>query len=208
MIVGPSSRNYRLHKKLLCHHSTFFDAAFNGDFQEGVSGQLKLPEEEAGAFDIFVHWLYKGSLPRVQYSTTPFSQPSKYLLVYAMGEKWFIPLRQDNVFDQLRCCWWIFYTCQSRSFVKTLYEATSPGCKLRQYFVKPFIFNALQTNNLATAEETLEGNGELAIDVAEEMFRKLSLTPGSDLHFPDTERLPLCEFHVHRPGIDCTQTGR
>lgn len=195
MIVGESSKKYRLHKKLLCYHSTFFAAAFNGNFQEGITGELKLPEDDAKAFDIFVHWLYSGSLPIYQSLREQLGEPFCWLLVYSMGEKWFIPRLQDMVCDHVRAS--MFFKCPSRTFLNCLYDVTSSGCKLRQYFVKKFIVWALK--NPSNANTTLEQNGDLAVDVAKEMFLRLSISPGGDSQFPDPNGFPLCDFHVHKP---------
>lgn len=53
---------YSIHKNLLCHHSPFFDRAFNGNFQEGVSQSMNLPEVEAEVFGLLVHWLYEHNI--------------------------------------------------------------------------------------------------------------------------------------------------
>lgn len=171
VLVGEVPKRYCLHKKLLCHHSTFFAAAFDGDFQEGTSSQLRLPEEEAGAFDIFVHGLYTGSLPRTWYGVHV-AKPSSCVSVYAMGEKWFIPRLQDDISCELRKRF-DGNECPPCSLFNKLYEATRPECKLRQYFVKKFVSCALDKGNLDISNSILEQNGEFAIDVAKETILKL-----------------------------------
>lgn len=184
MIVGPSSRNYRLHKRLLCHHSAFFDAAFNGEFQEGVSGQLSLLEEDADAFDLFVHWLYRGSLPHYDDLCTSLD----WFSLYTMGDKWFMPRLQDRVCVEMRK-YWCCHQFPGRLFLQNLYKTTSPGCKLRQYFVKKVIFYAMRGTDQATINDALEENAELAIDIAKEMLEKVRIIPGFDPEFP------------HHPGV-------
>lgn len=201
MLVGKVQRRYCLHKKLLCYYSTFFDAAFNGAFQESMSSQLKLPEEEAGVFDIFVHWLYRGSLPTC-WPGMSVATPSDCFSIYAMGEKWFIPRLQDEVCNRVRI-WFDDDELPSSSFFNLLYEATSPGCKLRQFFVKRLIYCALRKKEPDIINSILEQNGELAIDVAKETFLKLSVNVGPESGFQSPERVPACEFHVHGPTKIC-----
>lgn len=195
MIVGESSKKYHLHRKLLCFHSTFFAAAFFGNFLEGITSELKLPEDDAKAFDVFVHWLYRGSLPQSPDMQENSGDPFRYLLVYSMAEKWFLPRLQDAVCDQIRM--WTLLKCPSSAFFNNLYDITSSGCKLRQYFVKTFIFWAQKDPSIANT--ILEENGDLAVDVAKEMFLRLNISPGGNSEFPDPNSLPLCDFHVHRP---------
>jgi hypothetical protein len=40
--------------------STFFKAAIEGNFKEGVDQQVKMLEESEETFEHFVHWLYRG----------------------------------------------------------------------------------------------------------------------------------------------------
>ena len=47
-------------EKVLTHCSTFFAAALNGGFAEGISGSVNLPEESPAAFEMWVTWLYIG----------------------------------------------------------------------------------------------------------------------------------------------------
>jgi len=201
VLVGEVPKRYFLHKKLLCYYSTFFDAAFNGAFQESISGELKLPEEEARVFDVFVHWLYRGSLPLCWYGMSC-ATPSDCVSVYAMGEKWFIPRLQNDVCDRVRF-WFVADELPSSQFFNLLYEATSPGCKLRQFFVKLFIYIALRKIKPDVVNSILEQNGDLAIDVAKETFLKLSVKVGPQSGFRSPERLPACEFHVHGSKTIC-----
>ncbi|PQE12671.1 BTB POZ domain-containing protein [Rutstroemia sp. NJR-2017a BBW] len=64
IFVGPARRKFVLHKNLLCR-LPFFDYAFNGGFQETVTGSMDLPEDEPDIFSIFVHWVYRGSVPPI-----------------------------------------------------------------------------------------------------------------------------------------------
>lgn len=200
MIVGAAATRYALHEALLTYHSTFFfDLIYNEDWKRGRSGELRLPEEDAASFDLFVHWIYRGSFNHVDFSL---ARRYDYLSVYALGEKWSIPRLQDSVCDEMRKMW-LTHGLPESAFFRKLYQTTLPGCKLRQYFVKKFVFHALQKDRPANLDDTLEENGGLAIDVGKEMFKNLGITPGPDSDFPRPESLSLCIFHVHGPELGC-----
>jgi BTB/POZ domain len=56
--VGANQKPYVVHKSLLCQTSSFFRAAFEGDFREASENVVKLPEEREPVFKKFLHWLY------------------------------------------------------------------------------------------------------------------------------------------------------
>ena len=202
MLVGRAAKKYCLHKTLLCHHSTFFDAAFNGEFKEGKSGELRLPEETPDSFDLFVHWLYRGSF----FGLNDPERRYNYLSVYTMGVKWFIPELQDKVCDEMRTFWYM-YGIPDSFFFQELYKNTSPGCKLRQYFVKKFISYAIYEDHPANVNDILELNEELAVDVAKETFKNLSMTAKLESDLPRVELLSRCSFHIHGSDAGCHLAG-
>lgn len=62
LYVGPKRKEFGVHKSLLCKSSHFFDAALNGPYIEGQEGKMYLPEDDPGAFSLYVEWLYRGSI--------------------------------------------------------------------------------------------------------------------------------------------------
>ncbi|KAI9653892.1 MAG: hypothetical protein M1829_001118 [Trizodia sp. TS-e1964] len=60
VIFGANSHQFSLPIKLACVKSGFFRAACLGGFKESKEGVVRLPEESAGAFRIFVHFLNTG----------------------------------------------------------------------------------------------------------------------------------------------------
>ncbi|KAI4285630.1 MAG: hypothetical protein L6R38_000532, partial [Xanthoria sp. 2 TBL-2021] len=67
--VGPDNERFSIHKRLVCQFP-FFEAAFNGNFQESAAGILKLPEHDPAIFRFFVYWLYTGKLDGHHYPST------------------------------------------------------------------------------------------------------------------------------------------
>ncbi|KAA6407868.1 MAG: hypothetical protein FRX48_08219 [Lasallia pustulata] len=60
--VGQERIHYHLSLKLLSHHSSYFDKAFNGGFKEGATKRLDLPDEDIHAFNLLIQWIYSGQV--------------------------------------------------------------------------------------------------------------------------------------------------
>lgn len=60
--VGPEKTEFLIHKAFLCHYSPYFDRALNGQFIEGQTQAVDLPEENTEAFATFVDWVYTQKL--------------------------------------------------------------------------------------------------------------------------------------------------
>ncbi|MCJ1469512.1 hypothetical protein MMC07_008145 [Pseudocyphellaria aurata] len=58
--VGPDNTSFGIHRGLLCHHSSYFDRALNGNFREAVEGEVVLADEDPSLFARFNEWLYTG----------------------------------------------------------------------------------------------------------------------------------------------------
>ncbi len=56
-------RTFGIHKDLVCAKSPFFRAAFNGQWKESKEGAVELPEDDPDAFELWVNWIYKHTLP-------------------------------------------------------------------------------------------------------------------------------------------------
>lgn len=62
--VGTTKKHYCLPKLLLCHYSDFFDCCFNGEFIEGQTQKLNLPEDEVVDFEVLLEYMLYGNMPR------------------------------------------------------------------------------------------------------------------------------------------------
>lgn len=58
LLVGKSEKPFYIHLNLLCDASSFFRAAFTGDFKESSEEMMKLPEDDESIFSLFIDWLY------------------------------------------------------------------------------------------------------------------------------------------------------
>ncbi|KAL2074398.1 hypothetical protein VTL71DRAFT_8176 [Oculimacula yallundae] len=62
LLVGPSEVKLTAHKALLAFVSDFFDAALYGNFKEGQSSLIRLPEETPARIAAFLAWAYSGHI--------------------------------------------------------------------------------------------------------------------------------------------------
>ncbi|KAH4412453.1 hypothetical protein HBH92_112180 [Parastagonospora nodorum] len=61
--IGPYHLKYSVHKALLVYHSEYFHNALRDSWKEGKENLIVLEDVEPEPVNIFLHWLYTGSLP-------------------------------------------------------------------------------------------------------------------------------------------------
>lgn len=81
-----------VHKPLLCHYSTYYEAAIDGGFQEANYGHFNLGLNKVCA-EWFVRWFYSGQLYLLD-ATCPYIEELFQLCVFA-DEKDILALRRD-----------------------------------------------------------------------------------------------------------------
>ena len=58
IFVGMTKQPFYVHLDLLCDASSFFKAAFAGNFREASEKTMQLPDDRESTFKLFVDWLY------------------------------------------------------------------------------------------------------------------------------------------------------
>ncbi|KAF7922965.1 hypothetical protein EAE99_007156 [Botrytis elliptica] len=82
--IGKEKRKFTLHKQLLCESVEYFRGAFSvGGFQESHSSCMDMPEDDPEAFELFVHWLYRGEVRRA----TKCTDSVQFFQLYIFAEK-------------------------------------------------------------------------------------------------------------------------
>lgn len=56
--VGPGAAEFKLHRKLLCETSTFFNGILKWPCKETVDNVVYMPEDDEELFNAFVNWFY------------------------------------------------------------------------------------------------------------------------------------------------------
>lgn len=97
--VSPEKYPFYFHKGRLCQHSSFFEKAFHGSFEEATTGSMYLEEDGVDEFKLFEEWLYseKFSFPKDS------DNPSLLLVkVFCFAEKVGISALQNATLDAIR----------------------------------------------------------------------------------------------------------
>ena len=126
---GDAKKVWHLPGKLLKSNSTFFTAALDGGFAEGISKSITLVEEDPEIFQWFVVWLYGGFDPilEIYYETPDFFVP-----LWALGDRLGCPLIQDDVMRSLMK----FHDGYIEEVtLKQIYEESMAGSRLRRWAV-------------------------------------------------------------------------
>jgi hypothetical protein len=187
IFVSPKRKEYIVHKKLLCKKSEYFAKALQDGFKEGEENKLYQPDESAGAFDLFVRWIYTGTLSDLNGLNT-----TAYLELYVMADKMCLTVLKNEVMDRIRVnsSKWSLSADQ----VEYLYNNTQPNSLLRKlaahvaaYNIKKFaVLHGTSGNNKAVRGHLVKAvgrNGEFAVDMLFAMdhaFKKVDFNPLAD----------------------------
>ncbi|KAJ9646465.1 hypothetical protein H2199_002514 [Coniosporium tulheliwenetii] len=59
---GDNPKEFRAHRGVLTHSSSYFKAALSGHFKEGKDGEIDLPDDDPNVFEAFYYWLFTRQL--------------------------------------------------------------------------------------------------------------------------------------------------
>ena len=115
---------------------------------ESSSKAVNFPEDDPIAFDILVIWLSLGRGLINSYADCDES----YVRAWKLGDKLACPAFKDHVMFLLVEC---FERGEgiSTATIDLAYDGSSPGSKLRQFFVELFVWEKLQGHLAAEADE-------------------------------------------------------
>ncbi|KAA8620119.1 BTB domain containing protein [Pyrenophora tritici-repentis] len=82
--VGRNGKEYTLHTELLKQHSGYFRGALSHDWKETVDGIIPLTDVETDLFDMFVDWIYQGTI------STPFDKTGPLIKVKMRHQCYFL----------------------------------------------------------------------------------------------------------------------
>jgi hypothetical protein len=57
-VGSKPSKDFFVHKDVLCNHSPFFKGAVSGEWKEGKASLVHLPEDDQEIFSLYCSWLY------------------------------------------------------------------------------------------------------------------------------------------------------
>lgn len=97
--VGPKQYPFYLHKGRLCQHSSFFEKAFHGSFEEATTGSMYLEEDGVEEFIVFEKWLYSQKLGDLK---EPADASLLLVKLFCFADKVGISELQNAVLDAIR----------------------------------------------------------------------------------------------------------
>lgn len=89
------AKTFLVHKEFLCYYSPFFDAAFNGGFEEGLALEMDFSDVSSEVFDAFVNWIY-GQNVVVDSETAPGLQLVLLIDLWILGDRFMAPKLQNQ----------------------------------------------------------------------------------------------------------------
>lgn len=201
--MGREKEDFCIHKGLISHHSTFFHAAFNGPFQEGMSGVVELPEEKSKTFEIVHAWLYSKQLTQNIDGEDVACTSSNAVMVYFFGDKYGMPglcnAAVDRVIQRYEK-----NGMRPQNFCK-IYENTVAGSPLRRLLVA--IYTLIPSNTGAMLDKCSVRSlacPEFLLDVSKALSSAVcNLTPPTASN--NRRIADPCQYHQHAEGeANCT----
>ena len=161
---GDAKKVWHLPEKLLMSNSTFFTAALQGGFAEGLSKNVKLPQEDAEIFKYFVEWLYVG------YDQAAAFEPEFLVHLWTLGDRLGCSLMQNDAMRKL-----IAYEYDDHIEEVTLnqiYELSAPKSKIRRLAIDKCLYHIRQDcpgrhENRCTFLRFVKDNEDFAQQLAE-----------------------------------------
>lgn len=135
LLIGPatSPKKFVVHKSFACYYSPVLKEAFNGEFMGGQTQTYKLEDTTAGAFALFVQWLYTQKIVlETQDDVT--AQWQSLIYLWVLAEKFLIHRLQNQTIDSIDQCQRTSKTINV-SNLKYIYENTSAASPLRRLFL-------------------------------------------------------------------------
>ena len=101
IIVGPEKTRFHVHRDLAAHQSPFFAAALRGNFVEGRTGEVLLPDIEPKIFEHVILWMYQSKLDQAPQTFFKDSKPTYFTLldIYAVADQLCIEGLRNAVVD-------------------------------------------------------------------------------------------------------------
>lgn len=146
MVVGDQQETFGVHERLMRASSPFFDKAMSPEWQESVQRIIRLPEDEPEIFQLYVHWLYFGTLPVFcdepgHLGNTEYLDLAK---AYTLGDKLMDTMFQDTVIDAIieksrskardQRCWF-----PVGKTIEYAYSNTNESALIRKLFVDMYV---------------------------------------------------------------------
>ncbi|EON67205.1 hypothetical protein W97_06458 [Coniosporium apollinis CBS 100218] len=158
--VGRQKQAFFAHKGLICNYSTYFKAAFHGQFREATAGAVELDNDDVEVFKTFFGWMYTGKL------FEPSSEPGKVPLtanllakIYVFGDARGIPDLKNAAIDAFVDKIIDDWNNVPASTIPYIYDNTPEDSKLRKLLVDMITYETLASGFTAFLRHVQGGVG-------------------------------------------------
>ena len=187
ILVGEDSTPFFVHRDQLCDASSFFKAAFEGAFLEGIEMRMSLPEEEEHTFDLFIQWLYnQGYEIFHEKDNDKGQQYMEPVKLYILADKYDVTDLKSHVITKLfeeRDEEW----APGQATVAYAYEHTPQNSRLRKFLVDWWTCRVdLPWFRLEDTQEWLKEHPEVASAVISSFANTISRKTQKNLFDVDT----------------------
>lgn len=199
-------------KELLCSRSDYFKGMFQSGFKEGEEQRATLPEDDAVVIDLFLEWLYKDRLSKIDLATStettgPFIDRIK---LYQYAVKICLPSLQDYVMSDLMSNYEFHNREPSFRAVMLSYEVTSVGSPLRDFMARVLVqlIGTGDGNSSYAPSRATDGimaNPDLVRDMIRLIGERNERGNGTESYPWEMSR---CKFHTHGVGEVCAYKSK
>ena len=209
VIVGQFNERFTICKGLLCSSSAYFKTALSNEWKEAQDCTVKLPEDHAKSFKLYVQWLVSGKRKIYSMVTPKDSEEahSEYtkemsLLIssYCLGEKILDSSFKDCVLDAIKDAFRYedYKWAPTGPCIDLLWTRTTSSSCARVLILSYFIWHGADHLIDCDHDQYVKNSEfwkDLAVGLVE--FRTTSVNP-SPLRSHGS-----CEFHEHDYAHEC-----
>lgn len=203
---GPSKRDWSLHRNLLCHHSSYFEAEFQGHEMPKKQDvrKLDLPDDDPRGFELLVKWLYQGHLEdgaNLADDNAKYDYAVACHKLYLLCDKFDMIRLKNLAMDQYRRCLNEAQLVPDAEEINEMYHASPSASPFRSLVVKIAARQVMDPDIDRDAEayrKCFEENPGFAV----EMINAVRYMSGGML-FDDPTIGDACEYHDHNGANPC-----
>lgn len=206
VVVGSDPlTTFSIHEGLIRGSSDFFDKAMGGTWKEAADRVINLPDDDPDVFRIYLHWLYRGSIPCgwLKPETVSDVHYIHFAKAYVLGDK-----LQDEDFCDADIDAIIQMASvrgkdgrnffPGRDAVRHLYDNTLPSSRGRRFLVALYLHHA-EKDWFGDDKDRKVFGIEFLCDLAVAFLDKTA--------YPDPLEVSAatdpCEYHHHDPSSPC-----
>jgi hypothetical protein len=144
--VGKEAKDFGIHKDLICHHSPYFNAAFNSQFKEAETGIMILEDTESRVFELFYQWLYTQNLWEEDAAEKKWPASEEVIMLYIFADKGMVTPLKDQIMAALEGIF-DMYRHLSFSHFRLLWQNTSTSDPIRDYMADMIVWTMVDEVN-------------------------------------------------------------